>query len=361
MEVMYCTLEDVKGALDVPETSRADQQIVREIQGSSRGIEGDLLRYFYPSVSTQTFDWPDHQFAAPWRLWLDERELTSVTQVLAAGVDITASVMLRPDGAPLRGKPFTHIEIDLSSNAAFNAGSTFQRSISVTGTFGYTAADTPVGTISAFSDTSGTTGTVSDSSQVGVGSIIRVDSERMNITAKTMASTGQTLGNTTLAAQTNANTVQLQSGAAVNQGETIQIDSEQMLVTTITGNNATVIRAWDGTTLAQHAGGATIYAPRQVAVQRAVLGTTAATHAANATVNLHLVPPLIRDLCVAETLQTLTQARRGYTQVIKRTTSGGSSTPGDPVEIATALDDLRKRARTRYGRMMRTRTAARLV
>jgi hypothetical protein len=360
-EVCLCTVEDVKGALDVPETSRSDAQILREIQGSSRGIEGDLLRYFYPSVSTQTFDWPDHQYSTPWRLWLDDRELTSVTQVLAAGVDITSLVMLRPDQAPLRGKPFTRIEIDLSSNAAFQAGATFQRSISVTGTFGYCAADKPVGTITAFSDTVGTTGTVSDSSQVGVGNIIRVDTERMNVTAKSMTATGQTLGNSTLAAQTNANTVQVQSGAAVNAGETIQIDSEQMYIQAITGNNLTVIRAWNGTILAQHAGGTTIYAPRQITVERGVLGTTAATHAANATVNVHLVPPLIRDLCIAETLQTLTQTRRGYTQVIKRTTSGGSSGPGDPVEIATALDDLRHRVRARYGRSIRTRTAARLV
>lgn len=360
-EVCYASLDEVKFSLDVPETARADAQILREIQGSSRGIEGDTLRYFYPSVSTQTFDWPDHQYSTPWRLWLNARELTSVTQVTTAGIDITSSIMLRPDDAPLRGKPYTYIEIDLSTNAAFQAGATWQRTIAVTGSFGYCATDKPVGTITAFTDTTGTTGTVSDSSQVGVGNLIRVDTERMNVTGRSMAATGQTLGNSTLAAQANANTVQVQSGAAINAGETVQIDSEQMYVQTVTGNNVTVIRAWNGTVLAQHAGGTVIYAPRQITVERGVLGTAAAIHAGNATVNLHQVPTLIRDLCIAETLQTLTQVRRGYTQVIKRSTSGGSSSPGDPVEIATALDDLRKRVRTRYARSMRKRTAARLV
>lgn len=359
-EVMYCTLEEVSSALDVPETSRSNTQLVREIQGSSRGIEGDVLRYFYPSVSTQYFDWPGHQFAAPWRLWLDARELTSATAIVAAGIDITTSCFLRPDDAPLRGKPFTHIEIDLSSNAAFNAGATFQRSISVTGTFGYCAADTPAGTITAFTDTIGTTGTVTNSGAVGVGSLIRVDSERMQITAKNMTATGQTLG-ANLAAQNNATLVPIQSGAAINQGEVILADAEQMLVTDIAGNSLIVLRAWNGTALAAHNSGATVYAPRLVTVQRGVLGTTAAIHAANAAVNVHLVPPLVRDLCVAETLNTLVQTRRGYAQVIKRTTSGGSSGPGDPLEIATALDDLRKRVRTRYQRAMRKRTAARLV
>lgn len=360
-EVCYCTVDEAKGALDVPETARADAQILREIQGSSRGIEGDLLRYFYPSVSTQTFDWPDHQFAAPWRLWLDARELTSVTQVLAAGMDITSSVMLRPDDAPLHGRPYTKIEIDLSSSSTFQAGATFQRSIAITGTFGYCAGDKAATTITAFGDTVGTTGTVADSSQVGIGSLIRVDSERMNVTAKTMVATGQTLGNTTLAASAAANLVQVQSGAAINPGETIQIDAEQMYVTTVAGNSLTVLRGWNGTVLAQHAGGTALYAPRQVTVERGVLGTTAATHTANATVNVHQVPPLIRDLCIAETLNTLVQARRGYTQVVKRTTSGGSAAPGDPVEVATALDDLRHRVARRYRRGFRVRTPARLV
>lgn len=356
-EVWYCTREDVKSALDVPESARTNAQIDREIAGSSRGIEGDLGRFFFPSVSVQTFDWPDHQYAAPWRLWLDQRELTSVTAVVAAGVDITDSVLPRPDDAPLRGRPYTKLEIDLSSNAAFNAGGTFQRSISVAGTFGYCAADKPAGTITAFTDTTGTTGTVSDSSLVGVGNLIRVDQERMQITGKRMADTGQTTGGD-LAANNNATTVPVQDGTQVGYGETVMVDAEKMYVTDIAGNNLVVIRAWDGSALAQHAGGATVWAPRLVTVDRGVLGTTAATHSADAVVNRVLVPPLIRDLCIAETLSTLSQERRGYTQVVKRTTSGGA--PGDPLEVSTGLDDLRARARTRYLRV-RVRTAARLI
>ena len=113
-EVMYCDPEEVKAALDVPETARSNNKSPRDPGQSSRGIEGDVLRDFYPSVSTQTFDWPDHQNQARRRLWLDQRELTSVTQVSAARRDITSSVMLSPDGAPLRGHAVHEIEIDLS-------------------------------------------------------------------------------------------------------------------------------------------------------------------------------------------------------------------------------------------------------
>lgn len=357
VEIMLCTREDVKSALDIKESARVNAQIDREILGSSRAIEGDLLRYFYPSVSTQTFDWPDHQFAAPWRLWLDQREMCGPpTQVLAAGVDITANVLPRPDDAPLRGRPYTKLEIDLSSNSAFNAGRTFQRSISVIGPFGFCADETPGGTITAFTDTTGTTGTCSDSSLIGVGSIIRVDQERMAVTGKSMAATGQTI-TTSPTANTNVNIMGVSSGAAFDTGEVMMVDGEKMRIDDIAGNNLIVTRAWDGSTLAAHTSGAAIYSPRLLTVARGILGTTAATHAATTPVMVHVVPSLIRTLCVAETLNTLGQERRGYAQAIKRS----AKDPTDAREVSTGLDSLRKQAATRYGRQMRVRTAARLV
>jgi hypothetical protein len=355
-EVWYCAREDVLGALDVPEASWRYQQIDRLIQGSSRGIEGDLGRYFYPLVSTQTFDWPDHQFSLPWRYWLDQRELLSVTQVLAAGQDITASVMLRPDDAPMRGRPYTKIEIDLSTSAAFTSGATYQRAIIISGTFGYCQGETPAGTVAAFTDTTSTSATVSNAALVGVGNILRVDAERMHVTDRAMATTTATITGP-LTALNNNNTIPVSNGALLNQGETIQVDAEQMLITSIIGNNVTVERAWGGTVLAAHTTNTTVNAARLLTVTRAALGTTAATHTANAPINVHLVPPLIRELCVAETLAALGQERRGYTTIVKRSSNPA---PGDPLEISMALDDLRRRAAARY-RRVRTRTAARSI
>jgi len=211
--------------------------------------------------------------------------------------------------------------------------------------------------VSAFTDGVGATGTCSDSSVIGVGSIIRVEQERMIVTGKAMAATGQTLA-ANLTAQNNATTVQVQSGAALDT-EVIMIDAEKMLITDIVGNNLTVIRAWDGTPLAQHNTTATVYAPRLLTVQRGVLGTTAASHSANTAINVHIVPSLVREWCVAETLNTLVQSRRGYTTIVKRS-AGNNAGPGDPLDISSALDDLRRRGHTRYARM-RKRTAARLV
>lgn len=357
VEVMYCWREDVKSALDVPETARVNAQIDREIQASSRGIEGDLGRFFYPLVATQTFDYPDHQYTLPWRLWLEEWELTSFTQVLTAGQDITSSVIARPDGALLRGEPYDHLEINLSTSAMFAAGSTYQRAVSVAAVFGYNADEVPGAAMAtAFSDTTGTSGTCTDSALVGVGAILRVDTERMIVTGKSMASTGQTITNSPTA-QANSNTIGVQNGAVFDT-EVIMIDSEKMLITDITGNNLTVIRNWDGSVLAAHNTGTTVYAPRQLTVTRGALGTTAATHATNATINVHNVPSLVRDLCVAETLSTLTQARRGYAMPLKR--GGSGNAPGSALELAGALTDYRDRARARY-RRLRTRTTARFI
>lgn len=358
MDVWYCNREDVQAALDVQTTARASAQIDREIESASRSIEGSLLRYFYPTVGTQTFDWPGHQYETPWVLRLDQRELTSITQVLAAGVDITASCFLRPDDAPIRHFPYTKIEINLASNAAFNSGSTFQRAIAVTGVFGFCADENAGGTISAFADTTGTTGTVSNGSLVGVGSIVRVDTERMAVTAKNMAATGQTI-TTNPTATAKDNVIGVSSGPAFAVNEVMMVGGEKMRVDDVAGNNLVVTRAWDGSVLAAHTSGTAVFASRLLTVQRGVLGTTAATHSANAAVSVHVVPGLIRTLCVAEVLNTLGQERRGYSQALKRSLSGTAG-PGDGREVSTGLDDLRKRAFTRYARV-RTRTPARMV
>jgi hypothetical protein len=357
VEVSYCTREDVKSALDIQTTARVNAQIDREIDSASRAIEGDLLRYFYPTVATQTFDWPGHQYETSWILRLGARELTSITQVLAAGVDITADCFLRPDAAPLRGFPFTKVEINLASNsAAFNSGSTFQRAISVSGTFGFCADETAGGTVTAFADTTGTTGTVSDGSLMGVGSILRVDSERMIVTGKNMANTGQTV-TTSPTAQANTNSIGVSDGTQFDVDEVIMVDAEKMRIDDIAGNQLIVTRAWDGSVLAAHTSGTTVYASRLLTVERGVLGTTAATHSASAPVFVHIVPGLIRTLAVAETLNSLGQERRGYAQALKR---GSTGDPSSDRDVSTGLDDIRKRAIAKYARV-RLATTPRMV
>lgn len=345
---VYCTRDDVKRATDIASAARYNTQIDREIDSASRLIDGQMRRVFYPTQATRTFDWLDHQYSLSWRAWLDANELAAPpTQVLSGGVDITSGIMARPDAGP----PYNRLEIDLSTAASFSATATYQRAISVTGLYGYSATETPGGSLAtAITSTTQTTTTVSNGSLVGVGSIIRVDNERVIVTDKAMADSGQA-SQQVLPAAANAVTVQVVDGTKYASDETIMVDSEKMRVDEITGNQLTVLRGWDGSVLAAHNANTEIYANRQVTVIRGALGTTAATHAFGAPINVHQVPGGIRTLCVAETLVRLGFERSGYVHAITR---------GEMSKVVPA-DDLWSNAMDTYQRKIRTRTAARFL
>ncbi|GAA2209322.1 hypothetical protein GCM10009850_047800 [Nonomuraea monospora] len=342
---VYCTREDVKNALDVKLTARSDAQIDRAIESASRTIEGFLHRKFHPELATRYFAWPNGQYARPWRLWLNADEVISVTSVTSGGVTVSPSdYFLEPANS---GPPYNRLEIDLDSAASFAAGSTHQRSIAITGLFGFHVETQTAGTLGAGLDASGVTVNVSDSASVGVGDLLLVGEERMLVTDKTMLDTGQNLGGD-LSAQAASVTVPVFTGSAFTAGETLLIGSERMLVVDIAGNNLTVKRAWDGSVLVAHSSGADIYAPRTLIVQRGVLGTTAASHSTSDTVSRHVVPALVRSLCVAEAINTLLQEGSGYARVV------GS---GDNQREAAgrALRDIREQAYTAFGRKARSR------
>jgi hypothetical protein len=310
--VWYCTREDVKAALDIAETARSNRRIDRAIETASRSVEGLLRRRFYPAYATRTFDWPDPGSPTSWRLWLDANEVVSVTTLTAGGTTIASGdYLLRPDHGP----PYTHIEIDLGSSAAFASGDTHQRAISITGVFGYRADETVGAETVEAVDASETAIDVDDSSIVGVGSILRIDSERMIVTAKTQLDTAQDL-QTALTASMADDAVTVTDGTGYEVGEVILLDSEKMLVVDIVANDLIVKRAWDGTVLAAHDTDADIYAPRTLTVTRGALGTTAASHSSGATVYVHQAPGPIRDLTVAYALNQLAQESSGYARTV---------------------------------------------
>jgi hypothetical protein len=347
MGVWYCTREDVKSALDSAETARNNAQVDRAIEAASRSVERAMHRTFYPYTGTRYFDWPTLGSPTAWRLWLDQHDLVSVTTLNAGGTVIGSSnYFLEPVNT---GPPYTHVEINLASSSAFAAGSTFQRAIAITGVWAYSADEATAGTLAAaVSSTSATSINVSDSSTVGVGQLIRVDSERMTVTGKNLLTTGQSIQqNLTASAANDQVALATGIGATFTVGETITVDSERMLIVDIAADTLVVKRAWDGSTLAAHAS-STIYAPRTLTVTRAAVGTTAATHLNAAAVSKWTPPGLIRTLTIAESLLTLTAETAGYTRTNIR--GEGAGRP-----MATTVDDLRDQAYTAHGRKLRTR------
>lgn len=308
MGVWYCTLDDVKRALSEAETSRSDAQISRAIASSSTVVEDNCNRVFYPTVATRYFDWPNFDRTYGWKLYFGSDEVISLSAFTSGGVSLAASdYILQPVNL---GPPYLWMELDLGIAGSFNSATTRQNSLAATGLFGYRNDEMLAGTASALATTTATALTVSDSSAIGVGSLLRIDSERLIVTGKSMITTGQTL-QTPVSALTSDTTIAVTLGSAYAVGEIILLDAERMLIVDIAGNNLLVRRAWDGTVLAAHTG-STIYAPRALTVTRGQLGTTAATHASSAPINLFLYPALVRDLTLGLAMVQLQQERSGY-------------------------------------------------
>jgi hypothetical protein len=128
-------------------------------------------------------------------------------------------------------------------------------------------------------------------------------------------------------------------------GETITIDSERMRVLDIVSNNVLVRRAVDGSVLATHTSGVTVYAPRLLTVTRAHAGTTAATHLIAAVVYRNVPPALISELCVAEAQTLLGQESGGWQQTIGQGESEREATGRQLKMLKTECERLYTRRR----------------
>ncbi|MGW5467687.1 hypothetical protein [Streptomyces chartreusis] len=334
----------MKSALDLKETARNNGQIDRAIESASRSVEGLCHRTFYPQTTTRYFDWPGEQTARSYRLWLDTNEVISVSTLTSGGNIITASDYDLRRSDDLSEPPYTRIEIDLSGSASFSAGATFQRSIAVTGLFGYRDDQTTLGVTVEALDASETGVDVdaATSCAVGVGSLLRIDSERLIVTGRSLLSTGQTL-QTPMTAQNNNETVAVTDSTQYAVGEVITLDAERMLIVDIAGNSLIVKRAWDGSTLAPHTG-STIYAPRTLTVTRGALGTTPASHNTASAVTRWDPPGLVSQLTVAEALNDLLQNSSGYARVV-------GSGENEREMSGRGLRDIRSRTFAAYGRV----------
>lgn len=345
----YATRESVKTTLDVAETARNNAQVDRAIDAASRSAEGLLHRIFYPHIATKYFDWPNGQYARAWRMWLGQNELISLSALVAGGTTIVpADYFLEPNEY---GPPYDRIEMDLGSQSAFSAGPTFQRSVQATGLWGYTDDGTNVGTTTEVLDSSETGVDVDGATAalIGVGSLLTVDTERLLITERGTLTTGQTLL-TPLTDVDNDVTAGVTTGSAFAVGEVILLDSEKMKIVDIAGNSLTVIRAWDGSVLANHTG-STIYGYRTLTVVRGAVGSTAASHLTGATITRWDPPALLNELVVAESVVLLEQGAGGYGR------STGSSDRSEAPAVGRGLRDIRDMAVSQIGRQARTAAA----
>jgi hypothetical protein len=351
---VYTTREMIKRALDQGEVPKNNRNIDRCVQAASRLAESHCHRIFYPRVATKYFDWPNEQGALSWRLWLDDQDLISVTTLTSGGTTIASSDFNLESNRT--GPPYNRLEISTSSSANFGGGSTHQRDITITGLWGWNDDHISVGTTVEALDASETGVDVSAaaSADLGVGSILKIDSERMLVTNRTQLDTGINVGGAGLTANKNSQALTVSDGTQFAEGEVILIESERMLIEEISGNVLTVERAFEGSTIAAHAAGVDIYAPRTLTVTRGALGSTAASHNSGATVQAWVVPSALQQYVTAEAIHQLMQEQTGWF----RTMSASSIFGGTAKRAATveALVDFRNQMYTLHGRKARTRT-----
>lgn len=352
-EAVYCTRESVMASPDIKASAYAGTRIDAAIASGADAVDSLChlgarsagIPGFAPWTGTLAFDWPNDQDAPNGVLWLNQHRLISLASMTSGGVSIPIGY---PDGALLEpsasGPPYSRVSLDRAGSGYFTAGSGIgQRSLSLTGVWsGAPDRERSSGTVSGGINASVTS--VSSGADAGVGSIIRVDSERMIVTGKNWADSAQT---GSLAASNSAQSLAVSSGAAFRAGEELLLDAERVLIRDIAGNTLIVQRAWSGSTLAAHTTAA-IYWARTLVVERGQLGTTASSHSDGATVYVYQPPSLIATLNRAYAIDTFFQEGSGYARTI-------GSQESEREFNARGIRQLEERVYGAYGRRPRMR------
>lgn len=310
MASLYCTREQVKRAGNINGSS-FDSRIDRIIEGVSRDFDKATRRFFIPKTETRTYRWPPHQPSRSYILWLDQG-LISVTTLQAKAQDSSPTTISSSDfflEPANTGPPYNRIEIDLSSTSAFEAGDTSQRSISVAGLWGYGNDTRSAGTVASGLDSSAsaTSFVCSDGSLIDAGHSLLIESEQIFVTERTNAQVATETITSDVAANAATVTIPVDTGSNFNVGEVILINSERMLIESISSNDLTVIRAYDGSTLAAHSSADEVHAFRTLTIERGVNGTTAATHADSTAISVYEPPFDVVSYCVADSLARFAQ------------------------------------------------------
>ena len=306
----YATREAVKRAGLINGDSK-NAIIDRITESQSRRIDLLTRRFFIPKTETQLYRWPSEQRTRSHILWLDQ-DLLAVTTLQTKAQDSSPTTIsssdyfVEPNNA---GPPYNRIEIDQSSSAAWESGDTPQRSISVLGSWGYGNDTRSAGTVASglASDATVTSMVCSDSSLIGVGDTLLIESEQIFVADKSNAALDSILIDGALTASQSEVTVTVDGSHGIVAGEMILVDSERMYVEAVATNNLTVVRAYDGSVLAAHDDDTAIHIYRTLTIERGVNGTTSATHANATAISVYEPPYDIANLCLGEVLAAYSQ------------------------------------------------------
>jgi hypothetical protein len=349
MEAVYATRERVMRAADVRASAYFSAEIDERLASASRSVDrlchrGDGIRPgFAPWAGTVTYDWPANNNADSYRFWLNQNALYSLSAVSSGGETITSSALLRPETGP----PYSSIIVNRAGGASltFDTG-IGEASLALTGVWcGCPIDEVSRSTWLLSGNITSSVEAITINAPLGVGNIIRIDSERMIVADRAWGSSGQT---GSLASSNAAQTLTVADGTAFFIGEELILDAERVLIHAITGNNLLVQRAVAGSPLAAHTT-ATIYYSRTFTMQRGQLGTTGASHLTGAPIYVYRPPALISQLTVAYAIDQGAQENSAYARTVSM---------GEDVKemVGRGLKSLEERVYSMYGRKNRMRS-----
>jgi len=344
MSNRYTTREAVASAGSIKGTDHASE-IDAAIDAASREIDRLTNRRFIPLTATRYYNWPHSAGRSPYILLLDE-DLLDATALTKDGTDVTAIETTDFFEEPHNLKPYQWIEIDLASSAYFSIKDTHQQQIRVTGSWGYCDDTVAAGTVaSGLADAEeGDTVLVfvcSNASLIGVGDTLLIGTEQVFVSERTVVDVGKNT-NGALTANKAQTTVTLEAAHAVLAGEVILVNAERMYVESVSVNDLSVVRAYDGTTLAAHDTASDVYTFRTLTIERGVNGTTAAVHANATAINVYKPPADIQKFCKALALADLQLSKGGWTGSI----GGGEGVRETRTTVLSRMtDEIRKRYR----------------
>jgi hypothetical protein len=339
-EPVCVTRDEIMKALDVRPSSYLLGEVDRACQAGTRAVEGLLHRSLFPEIATRYFDWPSPSGYVR-RIDFDEHTLISATSVVSNGITLIEGTdfYLEPVN---EGPPFDHLELNRDSSLSFAGGP--QRAVAITGLWGIRNDERSNGT--AVGSLSDSTTTVTLSVPASVGAILRVGTERMQVSGTSWVTSAQT--SPALTADKAAVSLAVSDGTVFTPGEYLLIDSERLQVDDVAGNTLTVRRAVQGSLLAAHTLGAVIYWQHALTVERGSLGTTAAAHSNGSTVYRWMPAALITEVAQAYAEDFFLQRNSGYA----RTVGAGDNVRAAP---GRGISQAEARCRKVYGRGYRTR------
>ena len=308
-DIAYCTRQQVQDALAQADTFRTNTRIDAAIRAGARQVHAVTHRRFYPTTCTRYPEVKDNTGPVLW-LDADYKEMISVASFTVDDEELTEGTdfFLRPDDGP----PYTSLKLIDQSSAAF---STLDRGMVLTGEQGASGATRPAGSLDGAISSSQTTVTCSDSTLIGVGDLLTVGSERLNVVGQGYGAVSGCTVSGSVAASVGARTVTVSDGTLLHGGERIAVGSERMFVESIAGNVLTVRRSELGSQLAAHADTDQVLAERVLTVERGVTGSTAASHSDDATILANNPPALVKEAALAYSLVNLEQSKAAYGRV----------------------------------------------